>query len=76
MREVPVESVALGLLTAGAPAGTPQADGDVGGTAVAVVRRDIGAWDGESETGEWEWEEEGEDQEEEEEEEGEAVGKE
>lgn len=43
VREVPVESVALGLLTAGAPAGAPQADGDVGGTAVAVVRRDIGA---------------------------------
>lgn len=43
MCEVPVESVTLGLLIAGAPAGTPQADGDVGGTAVAVVRRDIGA---------------------------------
>lgn len=36
--EVPVESITLGLLIASSPAGTPQADGDVGGTAVAVVR--------------------------------------
>lgn len=43
VREVPVESLALGLLAAGAPAGAPQADGDVGGAAVAVVWRDVGA---------------------------------
>lgn len=43
MREVPVESVTLGLLTAGAPAGTPQAYGDVEGAAVTVVWRDVGA---------------------------------
>lgn len=41
MCEVPVESVTLWLLIASAPAGTPQADGDVGGTAVAVVWRHV-----------------------------------
>lgn len=41
MCEVPVESVTLSLLIASAPAGAPQADGDVGGAAVAVVRRHI-----------------------------------
>lgn len=43
VREVPVESLTLGLLTASAPAGAPQADGDVEGAAVTVVRRDVGA---------------------------------
>lgn len=36
--EVPVESITLRLLIASAPAGAPQADGDVEGTAVTVVR--------------------------------------
>lgn len=45
VRKVPVESVTLGLLTTGAPAGAPQADGDVKGAAVAVVWRDVGAWE-------------------------------
>lgn len=44
MCEIPVESVTLPLLIASAPAGTPQADGDVGGTAVTVVRCYIWAW--------------------------------
>lgn len=35
--KVPVEGVTLPLLIASAPAGAPQADGDVGGTAVTVV---------------------------------------
>lgn len=39
MCEVAVESVTLWLLSASSPAGAPQADGDVGGTAVAVVGR-------------------------------------
>lgn len=44
VREVPVKSVTHSLLIASAPAGTPQADGDVRRTAVAVVRRHIWAW--------------------------------
>lgn len=43
MCEVSVESFTLGLLAASGPAGAPQADGDVGGTAVAVVRCHIRA---------------------------------
>lgn len=43
MREVPVESVTLGLLTASTPAGAPQADGDVEGAAVTVVWCDVRA---------------------------------
>ena len=41
MREVPVEGVTLTLLVTCAPAGAPQADGDVGGAAVAVVGRHV-----------------------------------
>lgn len=41
MGEIPVEGVALPLLAA--PAAAPQADGDVGGAAVAVVGRHVGA---------------------------------
>ena len=39
--EVAVEGVTLVLLMAGSPAGAPQADRDVGGAVVAVVRRYI-----------------------------------
>lgn len=42
--EVAVKGFTLGLLAAGSPAATPQADGDVGGVAVAVVRRYVGTW--------------------------------
>lgn len=46
MCEVAVEGFTLGLLAAGSPAATPQADGDVGGVAVAVVGRYVGSWGG------------------------------
>ena len=42
--EVAVKGFTLGLLAAGSSAAAPQADGDVGGVAVAVVGRYIGAW--------------------------------
>lgn len=42
MCEVAVKGFTLGL--AGSPAATPQADGDVGGVAVAVVGRYVRAW--------------------------------
>lgn len=38
MGEVPMEGVAVLLLMTCAPAGAPQADGDVGGAVVAIVR--------------------------------------
>lgn len=44
MREVAVKGFTLGLLAAGSPAATPQADGDVGGVAVTVVGRYVRAW--------------------------------
>lgn len=43
MGEITVEGVTLSLLAANVPAAAPQADGDVGGTAVAIVGRHIGA---------------------------------
>lgn len=42
--EVTVKRFTLRLLSAGSPAATPQADGDVGGVAVTVVGRHVGAW--------------------------------
>ena len=44
MCEVPMEGFTVALMIASASAGTPQADGDVGGAVVTVVGCHVGAW--------------------------------